>query len=63
VRRASIMIADGVLDGARDRGRGQYVRSAIDQQRRSAPLTRLRPSRPGRTPQALAALRRAKVAA
>ena len=57
------MIADGVLDGARDRGRGQYVRSAIDQQRRSAPLTRLRPSRPGRTPQALAALRRAKVAA
>ena len=57
------MIADGVLDGARDRGRGPHVRSVIDQQRRSAPLTRLRPSRSGRTPQALAARRRDKVAA
>jgi hypothetical protein len=63
MRRAARVIADGVLDGAHDRGRGQLVRSAIDQQRRSEPLTRLRPSRSGRTPQAVAARRSDKVAA
>jgi hypothetical protein len=63
LRRAASAIADSVLDGARDRGRGHHVRSAIDQQRRTDPLRRLRPSRTGRTPQALAARRRAKVAA
>jgi hypothetical protein len=55
VRRAAQLIAQSILDGARDRGSGPLVRSAIDQQRRTDPLTRLRPSRPGRTPQALAA--------
>jgi hypothetical protein len=52
-----------VLDGARDRGRAGTVRSVIDQQRRTTPLTHLRPSRPGRTPQAAAARRNHKVAA
>jgi hypothetical protein len=47
-----------VLDGARDRGTGPLVRSLIDQQRRSEPLRRTRPRRPGRTAQALAAKRR-----
>lgn len=62
---AAHAIADAVLDGARDRGSGPLVRSVIDQQRKTAPLTRLRPSRPGRTPQAVAARARrsAKVAA
>jgi hypothetical protein len=55
VRRAARTIAQGVLDGARDRGSGPLVRSVIDQQRTTAPLTRLRPSRPGRSPQAIAA--------
>jgi hypothetical protein len=55
LRRAARAIAHGILEGARDRGTGPLVRSAIDQQRRTAPLTRLRPSRPGRTPQAVAA--------
>jgi hypothetical protein len=63
VRRAAHEIADGVLDGARDRGRGELVRSVIDQQRRATPLKQLRPSRPGRTPQAVAARRNHKVAA
>jgi hypothetical protein len=63
MRRAARLIADGVLDGARDRGDGPLVRSVIDQQRRTEPLTRLRPSRHGRTPQAVAARRRNKVAA
>ncbi len=55
LRRAAITMAQAVLDGARDRGTGPLVRSVIDQQRRTASLTRLRPSRPGRTPQAVAA--------
>lgn len=63
MRCAAQIVADAVLDGARDRGRGPYVRSVIDQQRRAAPLTRLRPSRPGRTPRAVAARRGNKVAA
>jgi hypothetical protein len=58
VRRAARAIAQGILDGARDRGAGPRVRTLIDQQRRTDPLTRLRPSRPGRTPQALAAATR-----
>lgn len=65
LRRSARAIAEAILDGARDRGSGPRVRSVIDQQRRTAPLTRLRPSRPGRTPQAVAARarRKAKVAA
>ena len=63
MRRAASLIANAVLHGARDRGRGQHVRSVIDQQRRTKPLTGLRPSRSGRTPQAIAARRGAKVAA
>jgi hypothetical protein len=63
MRRAACAIANGILDGARDRGRGPLARSVIDQQRRTSPLTRLRPSRPGRTPQAVAARRNHKVAA
>lgn len=55
VRRAARTIAQAILDGARDRGSGSLVRSVIDQQRRTESLTRLRPSRTGRTPQALAA--------
>jgi len=55
VRRAARIIAQGILDGARDRGPGPLVRSVIDQQRRPTALTRLRPSRPGRSPQAIAA--------
>lgn len=55
LRRAARDIAQAILDGARDRGTGPLVRSVIDQQRRAAPLTRLRSSRPGRTPQAVAA--------
>jgi hypothetical protein len=55
LRRAARTIADGILDGARDRAAGPLVRSVIDQQRRTHSLTRLRPSRPGRTPQAVAA--------
>lgn len=55
LRRAARDLAQGILDGARDRGTGPLVRSVIDQQRRIDPLTRLRPSRPGRTPQAVAA--------
>jgi hypothetical protein len=58
VRRAARTIAQGILDGARDRGSGPLVRSLIDQQRRTQSLTRLRPSRKGRTPQAVAAERR-----
>lgn len=55
LRRAACTIAQGILDGARDRGNSPLVRSVIDQQRRTDTLTRLRPSRPGRTPQAVAA--------
>jgi hypothetical protein len=58
LRRAARQIASAILDGARDRGSGTMVRSVIDQQRRAVPLRRLRPSRPGRTPQAVAAARR-----
>jgi hypothetical protein len=58
VRRAARAIAQGILDGARDRGGGPLVRSVIDQQRRMESLTKLRRSRPGRTPQAVAAERR-----
>jgi hypothetical protein len=62
VRRAAIDLADAILDGARDRSKGSFARSRIDQQHRTEPLQRTRPRRPGRTPQALAArLRRAKV--
>lgn len=50
MRHAARVIANAVLDGARDRGRGQHVRSVVDQQRRTEPLTRMRPSRRGRTP-------------
>lgn len=53
-RRAALAIADAVLDGARDRGKGKFLRTLIDQQQRSASLNKLRPSRPGRTPQAVA---------
>ena len=60
VRRLAASIATGVLRGARDRGRGRHVRSLIDQQRRREPLTRQRPSRPGRGPQTVAARRRAR---
>jgi DNA-directed RNA polymerase specialized sigma subunit len=63
MRRDARVIAGGVLDGARDRGRGQMSRSVIDQQRRATSLTQQRPSRPGRTPQAIAARRNHKVAA
>jgi hypothetical protein len=62
MRGAARLVADAVLQGARDRGQGPLVRSAIDQQRRTVPLTRLRLSRPGRSPQALAAKRANKVA-
>ena len=55
LRRAARAIAQAILDGARDRGTDPLLRSAIDQQRRTEPLTRLRPSRQGRTPQAVAA--------
>jgi hypothetical protein len=58
VRRSSRSIAESILDGARDRASGSLVRTVIDQQRRTESLTRLRPSRPGRTPQAVAAARR-----
>lgn len=58
VRRAAHAIATAVLKGARDRGGGKHVRTAIDQQRRSESLTRLRESRKGRGPQAVAARRR-----
>jgi hypothetical protein len=60
VRRCARRLVDAVLAGARDRGRGRLVRSIVDQQRRTAPLTRLRPSRRGRGPQAIAARRRAR---
>jgi hypothetical protein len=60
VRRLAASIATAILRGARDRGRGRYVRSLVDQQRRRESLTRLRPSRPGRGPQAVAARRRAR---
>jgi hypothetical protein len=63
MRRASRAGADSVLDGACDRGRGPYVRGAIDLQRRTEPLTRLRRSRSGHTPQAVAGRRDDKVAA
>jgi hypothetical protein len=53
-QRASLAIADAVLDGARDRGSGKFLRSLIDQQRRHESLNKLRPSRSGRTPQAVA---------
>ena len=55
-------IAEAVLDGARDRGAGPLVRSVIDLQRRTDSLTRLRPSRPGRSPQAAAAAARRRAA-
>lgn len=55
VLRAARSIAEDILDAARDRGAGPLVRSVIDLQRRTEPLTRLRPSRPGRSPQAVAA--------
>ena len=35
VRRAARTIAQGILDGARDRGSGPLVRSVIHQQRQS----------------------------
>lgn len=63
MREAARLIADAVLHGARDRGGGRYLRSAVDQQQRTAPLTRQRPTRPGRTPQAVASRRGDKVAA
>jgi len=59
MRKAARLIADAVLHGARDRG--CYVRSAVDQRQRSAPLTRLRASRPARTPQVVASRRGDKV--
>lgn len=62
-RQATLAIASAILDGARDRGRGKYVPTVVDQQRRDQSLTRLRPSRPGRTPQAVARRQGAKVAA
>lgn len=55
VRGAARILAQAILDGARDRGSGPLVRSVFDQQRRTGSLSRLRPSRPGRTPQAVAA--------
>jgi hypothetical protein len=58
LHRAARSIASAILDGARDRGGGPFVRTVIDQQRRTEPLTRTRRSRPGRTPQAVAARRR-----
>ena len=58
MRRASRAIATAILKGARDRGGGNHVRTVIDLQRRSASLTRLRKSRKGRGPQAVAARRR-----
>ena len=58
LRRAARSIAEAVLDGARDRGAGPLVRSVIDLERRTESLTRLRPSRPGRSPQAVAAAAR-----
>jgi hypothetical protein len=60
LHRCARRVVDAVLAGARDRGRGKLVRSLVDQQRRTAPLTRLRPSRKGRGPQAIAARRRAR---
>lgn len=58
MRLASVAIATAVLKGARDRGGGNHVRTVIDIQRRSASLTRLRKSRKGRGPQAVAARKR-----
>jgi hypothetical protein len=55
LRRSARAIAQAILDGARDRGTGPLVRSVIHLQRTTDPLTRLRSSRPGRTPQAVAA--------
>ncbi len=54
-RRAALAIAHAVLDGAKDRGAGPFIPSLLDQQRRDAPMDRLRERRPGRTSQALAA--------
>jgi len=62
VRRAALALADAILDGARDRSADPFLRTRIDQQRRTEPLQRTRARRPGRTAQAVAArLRRAKV--
>jgi hypothetical protein len=54
-RHAALAIADAVLDGARSRANRRFAPTLVDQQVRASPLRRLRPSRPGRTPQALAA--------
>ncbi len=51
-RRASVAIAVAILRGARDRRRDRGPRTLHDQQQRTEPLTRPRPSRPGRSSQA-----------
>lgn len=58
IRHAALALADAVLDGARDRSADPFLRSLIDQQRRTEPLQRTRPRRPGRTSQAVASRRR-----
>jgi hypothetical protein len=43
---SALMIADGILFGARDRSRDKVLRPLYDQQRRSAALHQPRPARP-----------------
>lgn len=50
----SLAIADAILDGARPRDLRRFSATVVDAQARSSPLSRHRPSRPGRTPQAIA---------
>lgn len=58
IRRSTRALASGILRGARDRSRDRPLRTLHDQQSRTEPLRRLRPSRPGRGPAAVAARRR-----
>jgi len=53
-RELSKRLANAIIDGARPRGGRKYESTVVEAQSRSSPLTRLRPSRPGRTPQAVA---------
>jgi hypothetical protein len=48
VRPLAEKIVDAILDGARDRGREKNLRSVLDQQQRTRPLTRARPRRKAR---------------
>jgi hypothetical protein len=57
-RRVAEAIADAILDGAHSRSARRFVATIVDVQARTTPLTRPRPSRPGRSPQTVAARRR-----